>query len=168
VTLELGRFREVFSKIPFGFLAPIFYFLFVSFILLYVALSPFVYLYGLLRCCEVWIDWARQGKDVLVIHLASDHSRDWISRLDPLTGGRAVFLNWSERKKWDRRSLAVQLFEVFGPHGMPEQFTAHSLPAVVVFRKLQRPKKFTFGEHCKDREGKLEELRAELIHPPTR
>ncbi|HYM74399.1 MAG TPA: hypothetical protein VE377_00350 [Candidatus Dormibacteraeota bacterium] len=143
-------------------LTPFFYLLFVLSILLYVVLSPFAYLYGLLRCCEVWIDWAKEGKDVLVIDLASDHSREWISRLKPLLGGRAVFLHWSERKGWDRRSLAPQLFEVFGPHGMPEMFTASSLPAAIVFQTLRRPKVFTFGARSKNLDEKFEQLRAAL------
>jgi hypothetical protein len=56
----------------------------------------------------------------------------------------------------------VQLFELFGPHGKPERFTEFSLPAVIVFRELRRPKTFTFGSRPKDLEEKLERLRAEL------
>jgi hypothetical protein len=45
---------------------------------------------------------------------------------------------------------------------MPEQFTAHSLPAAIVFRTFRRPMVFTFGERSKDREKKVDELFAVL------
>jgi hypothetical protein len=82
--------------------------------------------------------------------------------LSPLISNRAAHLNWTQRKSWERWSLPVQLFELFGPHGKPEQFTEGSLPAVVVFRQLHRPKQFTFGSRSKDLDKKLERLREEL------
>jgi hypothetical protein len=156
------RLREILNKAPLGLLQPVFYAIFFLSILLYVAFLPLSYLYGLLLCPIVWIEWGKQGKDVLVILAENDHSRAWMARLSPLISNRAVVLNWSERKRWDRWSLRVQLFEVFGPHGMPEQFTEFSLPSVVVFRQLRRPKKFTFGARAKDLEARLEQLSAAL------
>jgi hypothetical protein len=162
MNLDPVRFREALSKIPIGFWAPVFYSVFILSILLYVVLYPVVYVYGLLLCCEVWIEWTKRRKDVLIIHLSSDYSREWMSRLSPFIAERATFLDWSNRKNWDPWSLEAQLFRIFGPHGMPEQFTANSLPAAIVFRKLLIPKAFTFGERSKTREQKLEQLHALL------
>ena len=159
---ESGGAPILSGKIPFTFLVPFFYLLFVSSALLYVVLLPFVYLYGMMRCAEVWIDWEKEGKDVLVIEWDSAHSHDWMLRLRPLVGERAVYLNWSHQKEWDSQSLAAQLFAVFGPHGMPEIFTSRSLPAAIVFRPLRRPKVFTFGDASKNQDQKLDELRSTL------
>jgi len=156
------RFGNILNKTPLGVLEPIFHAILVLSIFLYVALWPLFYLYGMLLCPMVWIEWGKQGKKALVIFLDSKHSEEWMARLSPLISDRAVFLNWSEHKQWDRWSLPAQLFDVFGPHGMPEQFTRNSLPAVIVFRNLRRPKSFTFGNRSKDLEEKLDQLRAEL------
>jgi hypothetical protein len=129
---------------------------------IYVLSILLVFLYGLLLRPMVWIEWQKWGTDVLVIEAQSEHSREWMARLSPLVSGRAVFLNWNERGQWDNWSLPVQLFHVFGPQGMPERFTEHSLPAVIVFRQLRPPKRFTFRTRSKDLEATLEHLRAEL------
>lgn len=161
---KLPRLREFIENLPisFSFLAPFLYLIFFLSALLYIALWPFLYVYGLLRCCEVWIDWKKQGKDILLIELDDTESQDFVSALRQLTGRRVVSLNWSKRKDWDRLSLPVQLFEVFGPHGMPEQFTAYSLPAIIVFRQFRRPLLFTLGKRSKDPDQKLEQLRSAL------
>jgi hypothetical protein len=158
----LARLRKILEKLPLGLLEPVFGSIFVLSIFLYVALSPLIYIYGLLLCPMVWIEWQKQGKDVLVIQADNEHCREWEARLSPLISGRAVVLNWSERKRWDRWTLPVQLFDVFGPHGMPEQFTESSLPSVIVFRQLRRPKKFNFGGRSRDLEARIEQLSAEL------
>jgi len=160
----LARLREILEKLPLplGLLLPVFYAIFVLSILLYVALSPLSYLYGWLLCPMVWIEWEKQGKDVLVVLADSKHSEEWTARILPLIGDRAVFLDYSQRERWDHWSLPAQLFEIFGPHGVPERFTVYSLPAVIVFRKFHRPRKVTFGERSKDLEEKIEQLRAAL------
>ena len=159
---KVRRLDRLFDKVPLSFLAPFYYFFFVSAALLYLALSPFVYLYGLLRCCEVWIEWSRQGKDVLVVDEASEHSREWMSRLTPLLGSRSVLLHWSRSQDWDRASLAAQLFRIFGPHPTHEMFTSASLPLAIVFRKLRLPMVFAFAARSKNLEENFEQLRAAL------
>jgi hypothetical protein len=136
--------------------------LFYVSVLLYVVISPFIFLYGLLLCPTAWIEWGRQGKDLLVVDTDSAHSKEWMLRILPIVGERAVFLDYGKRDQWERWSLAVQLFGIFGPHGIPERFTPYSLPAVILFEKLHRPKTFTFGERSKNREAKLEQLRSKL------
>ena len=159
---DLARLREVLNKLPFWVVLPFIVSISVLSVLLYIAFLPLAYLYGLLLRPMVWIEWEKRGHDVLVIETESDHSRQWMARLSPLITNRAVHLNWKQRKTWDRWSLPVQLFELFGPHGKPEQFTELSLPAVIVFRQLRRPKTFTFGSRPKDLDVKFESLREEL------
>ena len=157
----LFRLRELQNKVPLGLLRPVFYATFVLSILLSIVFSPVFYLYGLL-CARVWVEREKQGKDVIVVHAASTHSLEWMVRLSPLISKRSLVLDWSQRKHWDRWSLPVQLFEVFGPHGMPERFTEFSLPSVILFPQLQKPRTFNFGERAKDLDLRLERLRAEL------
>jgi hypothetical protein len=154
--------KPVLDNLPFRLAIPVMFALFYLSVLLYVLAFPFVRLYGLLLCPAVWIEWGRRGKDVLVVDFDSAHSKEWMERILPLVGSRAVFLNYSNRDHWNGSSLENQLYEVFGPHGMPERFTVNSLPAVILFIKLRRPKVFTFGNHSKDREDKMERLRSEL------
>lgn len=156
------RLRGILNKVPFALLQPVFYATFVLSILLYIAFSPLGYVYGLLLCPRVWIEWEKQGKDLLVIHAENAHSSDWMERLSPLISNRAVVLNWSQRKVWDRWSLPVQLFDVFGPHGMPERFTEFALPSVIFFKQLRRPKTFNFGSRSEDPESRLDHLRSTL------
>ena len=153
--------RAILNKLPFRVLVPVFVLISILSILLYVMLSPLIYLYGLLLCSKLWIEWDREGKDALILQVDSEHSREWMSRILPLVGGRAVLLDYSQRERWDRWSLSVQLVAIFGPHGVPERFTVHSLPAVILFRKLRRPEKFLFGDRSKNEE-KIERLRAAL------
>jgi hypothetical protein len=75
---------------------------------------------------------------------------------------RAVFLDYGQRHQWSRWSLAVQLFEIFGPHAIPESFTRFSLPVVILLKRNRKPKKFVFGARKKDREALLDQLRSEL------
>jgi hypothetical protein len=141
---------------------PLIVFIFYLSIFLFIICLPLVRLYGLMLCPMVWIEWARDGKDLLIIHTDSKHSKEWEARLAPFMGNRAVFLNYGECEHWDRWSLPAQLYEIFGPHGMPERFTEGSLPSAIVFRKLHWPRTFNFGTDCKDREDKLEVLCAVL------
>ena len=156
--------REILNRIPFKVLVPFFYLIFFLSLLLNVLLSPFAYMYGLLLCSRVWIEWAEQGKDTLVVHADGPHSDEWMSRIRPVIGDRAIFLNYNEHDQWDRWSVPAQLFEIFGPQAMPASFRRHSLPSVIFFRRLHRPKKFSFGERSKECEAKLEQLRAELAY----
>lgn len=154
--------RAILNKIPFNLLVPFVYLVSILSILLYVVLSPLSYLYGLLLCSRVWIEWEKRGKDVLAVHSGGKHSEEWMSRIQSVVGTRAVVLNYDERESWDRWSLPAQLFQIFGPHAMPERFTPGNLPAVIVFKRLRSPKRFTFGKRSRQPEEKLERLRAEL------
>ena len=154
--------RDLSTKVFLRVGVPFFYLLFFSSILLFVVLSPFIYLYGLLLCSMVWIDWSKSGKDLLVVYSSSEHSEEWMARLSPLFRDRAVLLDYTARKDWERSSPAVQLFEIFGPRPTTEFFLQFYLPCVIVFPMFRRPQTFNFGTHPKDREERFEQLRATL------
>jgi hypothetical protein len=145
--------------------APFFYLLFLSSILAVVVAWPFAYLYGLLLCSMVWIDWSKKGKDLLVVYSSSEHS-EWMTRLSPLIRDRAVLLDYTTRNTWPRTSPEVLLFEIFGAKPIPEFVRQFYLPCVIVFPMFRRPQTFTFGKSSKDREDRFEQLRATLAGEP--
>jgi len=150
------------NKLPPGLAVLIVAALFYLSILVYLIALPLAGLYGLLLCPAVWIEWGRQGKDVLVVDVENEHCREWMAKILPLVSTRAVFLNYGARNRWDGKSLEAQLFAIFGPHPIPERFMPSSLPAVIFFQRLRRPKVFTFGNRSKGLEEKLEQLRSAL------
>ena len=63
----------------------------------------------------VWALWLPKGKNVLVVLSESPIWQDYMTaEIVPLVRERAVVLNWSERKKWPRRSFARHVFRSFG------------------------------------------------------
>jgi hypothetical protein len=109
----------------------------------------------------IWLVWLPRGKNVLFVYSDSPIWRDFMTtRILPLLRERAMVLNWSERKKWQRWSLAVQAFRVFGGE-------YNFNPLVVVFRPMRLAKKFRFWAAFKewkwgDKEP-VENLRREII-----
>lgn len=79
-----------------------------------------------------------------------------------MTANRAAVLNFAEYKSWPKWSLSVRLFWAFGPIGIPPQFTARNLPAVIILRKFCRPRMFLFGSFSKERPTELARLASEL------
>lgn len=78
----------------------------------------------------------------------------------PLVEKRAVILNWSDRNRWPRWSLAVHLFRTFGGR---REFN----PLVLIFRPLKQVHSFRFFRAFKEsKHGNavpLEQIRGELI-----
>ena len=86
----------------------------------------------------VWCFWLTRGKDVLFIYSDSPIWRDYmLSEVLPLVESRAVVLNWSERRSWNRWSLRVLAFRLFGGQ---RAFN----PLIVVFRPFRWARKFRF------------------------
>lgn len=86
----------------------------------------------------VWCFWLTHGKDVLFIYSDSPIWRDYmLSEVLPLVESRAVVLNWSERRSWNRWSLRVLAFRLFGGQ---RAFN----PLIVVFRPFRWARKFRF------------------------
>src|SRR5438552_19116798 len=58
--------------------------------------------------------WLPKGKDVLVVYSDSPIWHEYMTtQIIPIIGERAVILNWSERKKWQKWPIAVHLFRTF-------------------------------------------------------
>ena len=61
----------------------------------------------------------------------------------PRLAGRAVIMNWSERRTWSRWSFPAHILRAFGGY---REFS----PLVVLFRPLKRAKVFRFWGPFKD------------------
>lgn len=108
----------------------------------------------------VWILWTTRGKDVLLVSSESPIWHDYMqSEVVPLVRDRAVVLNWSQRKTWDKWSLSVQVFYSFGGR---REFN----PLVVLFRPFRQARVLRFWSAFKDwKHGytqSVEALRREL------
>ena len=101
----------------------------------------------------IWIWWCARGRDILFVYSDSPIWQDYIElRLLPYLGGRAVVLNWSQRKRW-HLSLALLAFRYFAGD---REFN----PLAVVFRPFRRTRTFRFWEPFRDfKHGRPEALR---------
>jgi len=92
----------------------------------------------------VWALWLPKGKDVLLVYSDSPIWHEYMTtQVLPLVQERAVVLNWSERTKWSRWSLAVAVFHHFGGAG---DFN----PLVVFFKPLRMASIYRFWSAFKD------------------
>ena len=113
---------------------------------LFILLSPLILvgailygLSGLVLYVAIWLGWCLRGRHVLLVYSDSPLWHEYIEKeILPRLEGRAVVLNWSERKRW-KNSLAVLAFRRFGG------WRAFN-PLVVVFRPFQFAKVFRFFE----------------------
>jgi hypothetical protein len=61
---------------------------------------------------RVW--WLLRGKDILLVYSDSPIWHNYMTtQILPLVQSRAQILNWSERKRWPRWSLAVRVFRSY-------------------------------------------------------
>lgn len=98
-------------------------------------------LWGAILYLAIWLTW----REKLIVFVYSDSPtwKDYIGReILPSLQGRAVILNWSERKKW-KTSLAVLAFRYFGGH---RNFN----PIGMIFRPFHFVKIYRFFEAFKD------------------
>jgi hypothetical protein len=136
-------------------------------ILILVVLSPLVLvgvlfyaLSGLVLYLAIWLLWCLRGRYVLFVYSDSPIWREYIEReVLPRLEGRAVVLNWSERKRW-RKTLAVFAFRYFGGY---RAFN----PLAVVFRPFHFAKTFRFFEPFQEfkhgKPEKVEQMQTELF-----
>jgi hypothetical protein len=77
----------------------------------------------------------------------------------PLVAGRAVVLNWSERRKWHWLSLTAHVFRSYGGRRQ------HN-PMVVLFPRMGRARVFrfwpAFQDHKRGYPEQLQRIRKEL------
>jgi hypothetical protein len=149
-------------NVPFKLLVPFIYGAYYFSILLFVALSPLVLLYSTFICVLAWFMWASPTHEMLVVYNSESRRSEYLTHLAPLIEGRAVFLDYRQRRNWPWLSISTQLFHHFGPKPIPERFIIHHLPAVIVVRRFEWPKKFTFGERSR-REENLAALQRNLV-----
>ena len=103
----------------------------------------------------IWVCWLPRGKNVLLVYSDSPIWHEYMTnQVLPLVKNRAIVLNWSERKKWPRWSLAAQAFWSFGGGNAFN-------PLVVVFRPTRPAKVFRFWAAFKDwKHGRTESVEA--------
>jgi len=105
--------------------------------------------------------WILNGKDILLVSSDSPIWHEYMtSQILPLVGQRAEVLNWSERKRWSKWSLAVRVFHAYSGG---KNFN----PMVIMFRPL-RPARFfrfhlAFQELKHGKQEPIEQMRADLI-----
>jgi len=88
--------------------------------------------------------WLPRGKDVLLVYSDSPIWHDYmVNEIAPLVAERAVVLNWSERRKWRRWSLAVNVFRSYG------RWREYN-PMVLLFRPMGRTRVFRFWSAFQD------------------
>jgi hypothetical protein len=154
-------------NVPFKLMVLLMYTAWFTFWLLIAVLWPLFLLYRSVICVLAWFFRANPNRDVLLVYNGSSDLSESMSHILPLVKARAVLLDYNERKHWQWWSFPSQLFNCFGPRSIPERFTPGQLPAVIVFKKFQRPKKYLFGERSSDHEGSLARLRRELEKKQT-
>lgn len=95
-------------------------------------------LYRIVLYLLVWALWVPRGRDILFVSSDSPIWQDYMAtQVLPIVQDRAVVLNWSARKTWDRWTLTVAVFRHFGGW---REFN----PMVLLFRPLHRARVFRF------------------------
>jgi hypothetical protein len=95
-------------------------------------------LYRIVLYLLIWALWVPRGRDILFISSDSPIWHEYMeTQVLPLVQDRAVVLNWSERKTWDRWALPVAVFRHFGGE---REFN----PMILLFRPLHRARVFRF------------------------
>jgi hypothetical protein len=109
----------------------------------------------------IWLWWSRNGKDVLLVYSNSPIWHGYMTtQILPLVQERAIVLNWSERRSWRERSLAVRAFNMF-------KGARDFNPMIILFRPFRAAKSFRFfpsfkaWKHGDPKE--VEQLRSELM-----
>jgi len=95
-------------------------------------------LYRIVLYLLIWALWVPRGRDILFISSDSPIWHEYMeTQVLPLVQERAVVLNYSERKTWDRWALPVAVFRHFGGW---REFN----PMILLFRPLHRARVFRF------------------------
>jgi hypothetical protein len=132
--------------------------------LLIVCVFAFLALYLLHRVALyilIWFWWLPRSKDVLFVYSDSPIWHEYMTaQILPLVQDRAIVLNWSERRKWPRWSLAAHVFHSFGGD---YEFN----PLIILFRPFRLARIFRFWRAFREwkdgRPDPIERLRQELL-----
>jgi hypothetical protein len=129
--------------------------------LVFVTLSPFLAallilalltygVYALVLHLLLWLLWSSVGKQVLLVYSNSPTWQSYIEeRIIPRLPPETVVLNWSERRKWKRWSLAYLVFRFFGGRYEfnPLAVVIHPFRWGRTFRFWQAFRDFKHGRH---------------------
>lgn len=117
---------------------------------------------GLLLHVLLWLLWSPVGKRVLLVYSNSPTWQSYIEeRIIPRLPPETVVLNWSERRRWRRWSLAYLVFRFFGGR---YEFN----PLAVVIRPFRWGRTFRFWRAFRDfkhgRRETLAKVEAQFFH----
>jgi hypothetical protein len=124
----------------------------VTFLPVILAAALFYFSWGFVLSMAIWILWGLRGNRILFVYSNSPIWSEYIEQeIIPHIQGKAVVLNWSERKKW-KPSLAVWAFHYFGGR---RNFN----PMAIVFRPFRLHGTFRFYGAFQDyKHGSIESL----------
>ena len=109
----------------------------------------------------VWVWWMPRRRNILFVYSDSPIWKEYMTgQILPLVEHRAAVLNWSERNRWSRWSLAVRLFHSYSGG---RDFN----PMVIVFRPMRRAEFFrflpAFQEWKRGNHAPVEQLRKDMM-----
>ena len=117
-----------------------------------ILIAPFLLFFYLIRIVRgaylklrFYLKWSKQGKNTIFIYSDSPNWQEYIEEnVIPRIQNEAIFLNWSERRKWDNNpSLEVKIFRHYGGD---TEFN----PLAIVFVKPWKIKLVRFFKEFKD------------------
>src|SRR5690242_18734438 len=134
---RVGEFlRAKVEKIPFRIVGPmihgLYYLLLILAIPFMVVALPLHWFYGLILREIALHQSKRTGKDIVVVQNMARVPNHFMTKIEPLLGDRAMFLDFAERHQWPKRNLAVRLYRRFGPKTTVESLNSSYLPVVLL------------------------------------
>jgi hypothetical protein len=124
----------------------------IAFLPVILAAALLYFSWGLFLSIAIWTLWGLRGNRILFVYSNSPIWSEYIGQeILPHIQGRAVILNWSERKTW-KPSLAVWAFHYFGGR---RNFN----PMAIVFSPFRLHGTFRFYDAFQDyKRGRFEKL----------
>ena len=133
--------------------------LLVALVLLLIPLVPLLviayFAYAILLQMVIWICWCARGVNVLIVYSDSPKWHQYIeTKIIPRLPSSSIAINWSDRRNWNRFSLAVMTARFFGGS---REFN----PMIVVFQPFRWAYTYRFLQPFIDfKHGKTEPLQA--------
>ena len=151
----MGELGETVARRALALILPLAVVAFIPLILI----ALLVYgLYAALLRVAVWTLWNTRGTHVLFVYSDSPAWKPYIEQnIIPRLPPQTIILNWSDRRRWQRWSLATAVFRHFGG-------ARNFNPLAVVIRPLEWGETFrfwlAFRDHKHGKPQKLAEVEA--------